>query len=95
MLDRKELGTYKNITTATTTTVKKGVGSFLSLVVNDVASGSATGSITIYDNTAASGTVIGTPNAIPVGTTVVYACQFTNGLTIVTAAADDITVIYS
>lgn len=86
---------YQNIVLAapTTTTVKSGVGFLHSIVFNKPAS---TGTVTIYDNTAGSGTLIGTitsGDALP--RTLVYNCSFTTGLTLVTAtAAQDITVIY-
>ena len=83
--------TYANIAAATTTTVKSGSGFFHTLVIND---DSAAGAITIYDNTAASGTKIATIAGGSGETTRLYDVQFSTGLTIVTAAADDITVSY-
>ena len=85
-----------NITTATTTTVKSGAGVLKSITINK---GIATGVITIYDNTAASGTKIGT---ITFGAALVsdppvtgiYDAAFATGLTVVTSAATDITVSY-
>lgn len=86
---------YQNITLAapTTTTVKSTPGLLHTVCVNTPA---ATGTITIYDNTAASGTKIGTitsfastPKCFP------YDVNFYTGLTIVTAtAAQDITVSF-
>lgn len=81
----------------TTTTVKSGAGRFHKLCINKAA---ATGVITMYDNTAASGTLIGVitqPAALlssgPV--CVEYDLAFGTGLTIVTAtAAQDLTVTY-
>lgn len=82
---------YKNITTDTTTTVKAGSGLLHAVCVNTVA---ATETITIYDNTAASGTKIGTITAATYGCDV-FDVAFTTGLTLVTAtAAGDITVSY-
>ncbi len=79
------------ITTATTTAVKASGGA-IGTIIN---AGTATsGTVTIYDNTAASGKLIwaGTltagqvlPLGIPCGT----------GITVVTAAADTITVSYA
>lgn len=86
---------YLNITLAapTTTTVKSGNGVLKAIVVNK---GAATGTCTIYDNTAASGTVIGTitgGDALP--RSIEYNVKFANGLTIVSAtAAMDLTVVY-
>lgn len=87
---------YKNITTATTTVVKGTNGLLHSITVNTEV-GSAT--ITIYDNTAASGTKIATitlPSTIT-GVdpfTLVLDTGFTTGLTVVTSGATDITVSY-
>lgn len=79
-----------NITTATTTTVKSGIGRLQAIVVNTTAAGT----ITIYDNTAASGTKIGTMKTSIVEGTYTFNCRFQTGLTIVTGAASDITVIW-
>lgn len=87
---------FTNITTATTTTVKSGKGVLHKISVNTFV---ASATITIYDNTAASGTKIGTftlpatitgdaPYVLP------FDIQFNTGLTIVTSAATDITAIY-
>lgn len=83
---------YANITTATTTTVKSGAGVLDKIVVNSAGSGST---ITIYDNTAGSGTKIGTATGAA-QTTLTYNVHFSTGLTIVTASgsAADITVSY-
>lgn len=85
-----------NITTATTTTVKSGAGFLHAIVINK---GVLAGVITIYDNTAASGTKIGTITfgaallSDPPGLAL-YDINFTTGLTIVTSAATDLTVSY-
>jgi hypothetical protein len=80
-----------NITTATTTVVKSGKG-YLNLITINTTTAFA---ITIYDNTAASGTKIATIAASPaIGSTFVYQGKFNTGLTIVTAGASDITVSY-
>jgi len=81
---------YTNITSATTTTVKSGRGTLKSIIVNTTAAGT----ITIYDNTAGSGTKIGTLKASVVEGVYEYNCRFLTGLTIVTGAASDITVIW-
>lgn len=89
---RSDFGWPLNITTATTTVVKKGPGILLSVVIN----ATLTGTVTIYDNTAASGTKIATIAAgSGQGSVFGYLCQFTTGLTIVTSAGDNITVVYS
>jgi hypothetical protein len=80
---------YKNITTNTTTLVKRGPGTLHSIVINTTAAGT----ITVYDSLAATGTVIATIAASPViGSTFLYDVEFSVGLTIVTAAASNITV---
>lgn len=82
--------TYKNIAAGATTVVKSGAGELRSITVNTTAAGA----ITIYDNTAASGTKIGTLKSSVVEGTYQYDVAFSTGLTIVTAAASDITVSY-
>lgn len=78
----------------TTTVVKSGPGVLAAIVINTPA---ATGTITIYDNTAASGTVIALITMVAgQAVSLQYNVGFTTGLTIVTAtAAGDITVVYS
>lgn len=86
---------FQNIVGAATTTVKSGAGTLLKIIINKPI---ALGVITIYDNTAASGTKIGTitnPAAIlQQQLELPYEVKFTTGLTIVTSLADDITVVY-
>jgi hypothetical protein len=87
---------YTNITTATTTVVKSGGGVLKSIVINTAV---ANGVIAIYDNTAASGTLIGTITlpavvldsqyAIP------YGVRFSTGLTIVTTGTPNLTVVWN
>lgn len=86
---------YTNITSATTTVVKTGPGVLHIIAVNtDVASAT----ITVYDNTAASGTKIGTLTcqASTVGEpkSVTYDAAFLTGLTLVTSGATDVTVTW-
>ncbi len=83
---------YRNITTATTTVVKEAPGELCRLVVNKPINA---GTVTIYDNTAGSGTKIGTithSGAVPYE--IEFDLRFQTGLTIVTSGADDITVVY-
>lgn len=87
---------YTNITTAATTTVKSGSGFLHSITINKLV---ASAVITIYDNTAGSGTKIGTityPATLltdsPV--TVEFNVSFGIGLTIVTSVANDLTINY-
>lgn len=81
--------TYTNITTQTTTTIKSGAGYLDSLTINTPV---ASGVWTIYDNTAGSGTKIGTitlPGTLlssgPI--TVFFHAKFVTGLTVVTSGA--------
>ena len=87
---------FLNIAGAATTVVRTGRGNFKRLIINKTVN---SGVITIYDNTAASGTKIAT---ITNPATVLqnwgfleFGCKFDTGLTIVTSAADDITVVYN
>jgi hypothetical protein len=85
---------YANITTDATTTVKSSSGILHSICFNKP---TATEVITLYDNTAASGTIIGTITipASPMPICLTYDINFITGLTIVTATAtSDITISY-
>lgn len=85
--------TYQNITTKTTTTVKSGAGTLSRIIINKVGSADT---IAIFDNTAGSGTLIGTITSGLEGNTFAYDCAFATGLTIVTGGttAGDYTVVY-
>ena len=87
-VEQRFSGTYIN--SATTTTVKTGAGMLHSITLTETAAGT----ITIYDNTAASGTVLGVLKASVVEGTYVFDVSFGTGLTIVTAAASKLTVSY-
>lgn len=88
--------TRATMTSATTTTHKSGSGLLHSVTVNKAV---ATATITMYDNTAGSGTVIGT---ITFGAALlsdppicaVYDVNFSTGLTVVTSGATDVTFSY-
>lgn len=90
---------YKNLVGAATTTLKQSAGRLHSIVCNN-ASTAAGQLITIYDNTTATGTKIGTIDLskLPSPTVIQYnsnGVAFNNGLTLVVAgSAVDITVIY-
>lgn len=84
------MAAFTFITTAATTTVKSSAGKLVAIVVGTTAAGS----ITIYDNTAASGTKIGVLKSSIAEGTYLFNADFKTGLTIVTAAASDITVIW-
>lgn len=86
---------YANITGDATTVVKSGRGYLHTITLN---APTATEVITIYDNTAGSGTKIGTITvpASPQPVTLKYDVAFWTGLTIVTATAtSDITVSFA
>lgn len=82
-----------HITTATTTVVKSGAGLLHRVGVNTPV---AAATITVYDNTAGSGTVLAviTTPASPVPFSLDYDVKVVNGLTLVTVGAQDITVSY-
>lgn len=92
-----------NISANATTTVKSGSGVLVGIVINNPAKITVADlTLTIYDNTAASGTKLGTLT-VPYNATaampfkIPYALAFVTGLTIVTAGptvAADITVEY-
>lgn len=79
-----------------TTTVKSGAGTLHTIVLNSAAT--ATNTTIIYDNTAASGTVIGRPAVVTatIPVTLTYDLAFSTGITIITATANggDMTVTY-
>lgn len=75
---------------AATYVIKSGSGFLHAITVNSTAAGT----ITVYDNTAGSGTVLAQLKASVGERTYLYDIAFTTGLTIVMAAASDITVSY-
>lgn len=83
-------GAAVNILTATTTTIKSGPGHLNHLI----AVGGTMGNVTIYDNTAASGTVLFGPATPTAGGVIVADIEFSLGLTVVTAAATAISGSY-
>jgi len=86
------LNRFKNtpIKTATTTTIKSGAGYLKSITIL----GGTLGAITVYDNTAASGTEICPVFTPATGALVTlhFDTQFVTGLTIITAAATHLSV---
>lgn len=86
---------FLNIASAATTTVKSGKGTLVRITSNKKVQ---SGVITIYDNTAASGTKIGTitnpATLLDNQQTYEYGVAFSTGLTIVTSADDDLTVVF-
>lgn len=87
---------YKNIAAGATTVVHTGAG-ILHSIVNNSAVASKT--ITVYDNSAASGTKIATitnPATLLANQySLLYDVVFTTGLTVVTSGDDDVTVCWS
>lgn len=84
-----------NISSNTTTILKLGAGTLHRIILNKA--GANTNTVTIYDNTAGSGTIIGTiSNVLGSIGSVEYDLDFYTGLTIVTAtgAAGDFTIVY-
>lgn len=76
-------GASINILTATTTVVATGGGHLNNLI----AVGGTMGNVTVYDNTAASGTVLWGPGQPTAGARILEDVDFAIGLTVVTAAA--------
>jgi hypothetical protein len=81
---------YSRINTATTTVVKNAPGFLQS--INVLAT--AAGTITVYDNTAGSGTVIAVLKAGINEGTYTFNVECLTGITIITAGASDITVSF-
>jgi len=87
---------YTNIASATTTVVAAAPATLVAIVCNKAL---VNGVITIYDNaSAASGTKVGTithPATLLQNQYVLpYGADMANGITILTGAADDITIVY-
>ena len=88
---------YQNITGTSTTVIKTGQGVLHEICLNKYG---ASGTIAVYDNTSATGTLIGTITETATVTSQAPVCvmhdiAFRVGLTIVTGtAAHDLTVIY-
>lgn len=83
---------YKNIkdTTTASALVKSGAGRLEKIIVNNTAAGA----VPIYDNTAGSGTLIGTLKASVAENTFYYGVNFVNGLYVRPAAVGDYTIVY-
>lgn len=85
-----EYNSFNHIATATTTVVKDKGGLLKYIVLNEPTAGI----VTIYNNTAASGAVVGIIAAATAAQTLRYDATLGIGITIVTAGADDITVVF-
>lgn len=81
---------YANIASQAETVVKTSAGFLHSITIND----DCAGAITIYDNDGASGDKIGTIKAATAEGTYTFDVEFLTALTIVTAAACDLTISY-
>ncbi len=82
---------YKNITTATTTLCASGAGELKRIVLNTAANGT----VKLYDGLTAVNIFASiTVSSSDIPTVWEFGTQFNTGLTIVTSAATDITVIY-
>lgn len=95
MTTREDYHSSTNIAGAATTVIKTGPGVLVGIIVNKAV---ASGVITVYDNTAASGTKIATitnpATLVHSQINLPYGVKFSTGLTVVTSAADDITIIW-
>lgn len=78
------------ISSATTTTPTTRQGKLIRIIVTETSAGA----ITAYDNDEASGTVIALLKASIAEGTYDFDVDFKNGLTIVTAGASKLTVVY-
>ena len=83
---------FANIATSTTTTLKTGAGVLHTITVWN--GGATAPSITVYNNTAGSGAIIGTFTPPAIGTFTLNVA-FTIGLTIVTAGTTPVNVTVS
>jgi hypothetical protein len=84
---------YAHLSNSATTVIKSAPGMMARIVLNTC--GAAT--ITLYDNTAGSGAVIGvltTTTATVIPTAVAYEANFATGLTAVVSGTVDATVMY-
>lgn len=89
-----EAYSHANINTVATTVVKASAGTIKSITIN--AKGTVASTVTVYDNTAASGTKIAVIDSLNLSGSFLYGAKFLTGLTIVTTGtvAPDITVVY-
>ena len=87
----KEFNNFVHIATATTTVVKEDRGTLKRITLNE----QTAGIIKIFDNNAGSGTVLAIIPAATPAQTLEYDCVMGTGITVVTAGADDLTVIFS
>lgn len=88
------LFSYAHVSTVATTVVKGSAGNLHTITVNS--KGTVASTVTVYDNTAGSGTVIAVLDSLTLSGTFVFDVAFATGLTIVTTGtvAPDVTVSY-
>jgi hypothetical protein len=84
-------GSYLNMAAGATTTAKSGAGVLFAVIVNNPGT---TITLTLYDNTAGSGTKIATI-ALAAGQNLQYGCNFGTGLTAVLSGTADVTIVYA
>lgn len=83
---------HKNVAGAATTVISTGPCVLHAITFNTTAASA----VTVYDNTAASGTKIATFAAsVPIGASPIFDVKCLTGLTIVTAGASDLTVSFA
>lgn len=86
---------YQNVAAGTaTTTVKSAPGILVAIVINT--KGASSNTLTVYDNTAGSGTKIATIDTVNVTGAIRFDVAFRTGLTLVSATGTgaDYTVVY-
>jgi hypothetical protein len=75
------------------TTIKNSAGTLSNVIINSLGTGGA--SVTFYDSTSASGTIIANLSLTSTVGSLVYDLHFTNGLTmVVNSSTSDFTVVY-
>ena len=85
---------YKTVTQAAAATVKTGPAGLFGIVVT----ASTAGTVTVYDNTAASGTVLFTKTALSVGDVIQFGgvgIAAKNGLHVVVGGTGTVNVLYT
>ena len=81
---------FLNIADTVSQVIKSGAGFLHAIIVAKAAAGT----VTVYDNTAGSGTKIVTLKASIVEGTYTFNCNFANGLYVIPGAATDLTFVY-
>ena len=84
-------GSYTNMAAGATTVIKSGAGILFAVIVNNPGT---TQTLTLYDNTAASSTLIGTISLVA-GMNLQYGLNFGTGLTAVLSGTADVTIVYA